>query len=138
GEHADSHAARRTPGELTGAEDPGENGGGAVRVGAHLGRAPDAPAVNQPFSGAAVVDRGTVHVEAKDPRALDEERPLLPEKRLERREVEHRRIGLDLAEVRIDRGVEREVRGDAVLQAATDGDVLRAAEPGRTVLRHVL
>ena len=48
--------------------------------------------------------------------ALGEERPPLLEERLELREVDDRRIHLDLAEVRVEGGVEREAARHAVLQ----------------------
>src|SRR3712207_7000560 len=48
-------------------------------------------------------------------RSFDEERPPLLEERLERGEVELRRVRLDLPEVGVDRRVEREVRREAVL-----------------------
>ena len=50
--------------------------------------------------------------------ALDEERAPLVEDRLERREVHDRRIRFDLAEVGIDRRVQREVRPEPVLEIA--------------------
>jgi len=138
-ERTDRQPTRQPSGELPRAEDAGKGGRGGVVVGARqLGRAPDAAGVDQTLSGVAVVHRCAIHVVAKDPRPLHEERSLLPEKRLERREVEHRRIGLDLAEVRIDRGVERQVRRDAVLHVAARGQVLRATDPRSGELRHVL
>src|SRR5439155_6487758 len=73
---------------------------------------------------AAVVDGSAVHVEPKDPGALDEEGAPLLEERLERSEVEHRRIGFDLPEIGIDRGIEGEVRSEPVLQVGAAGHLL--------------
>ena len=73
---------------------PSSPGGQIVRA---LRRAADAPRVEQVV--AAVV---AVRVEAEVAGSLDEERPPLVEERLERRQVDDRRIGLDLAEVRVD------------------------------------
>ncbi len=138
-ERADGHPAGQAPGELGRAEDPGEGGRGGVLVRARqLGRAPDAAGVDQTLSRAAVVHRRAVHVVAKDPRPLHKERSLLLEKGLERREVEDARIGLNLAEVGIDRGVEGQVRRDPVLQVAAQGHVLRTTDARRGELRHVL
>src|SRR5690606_28550430 len=47
--------------------------------------------------------------EVEDLGILDEERATLLEELLEGGEVDHRRVGLHLAEVRVDRGVEREL-----------------------------
>ena len=44
------------------------------------------------------------------------ERPPLLEERLERREIQHGRIGFDLTEVGIDRCAQREIRREAVLE----------------------
>ena len=63
-------------------------------------------------------------------RALDEERPLLGEARLERRQVHFGGIGFDLAEVGIERGFEREVRAEPHLDVGADAslDVLAIIE----------
>src|SRR5207237_10068215 len=110
-----------------------------VRVSAReLGRASDAPRVHESLTRVAVVDRGTIDIELKSPGALYEERPLLAEERLECRQIEHAGIRLDLAEVRIDRGVERQVRRDAVFHIAPDGYILRPADAARVELGDVL
>jgi hypothetical protein len=62
------------------------------------------------------VHRRAVLRERVEPDALDEERAPLLEELLEGREVHHRRVGLDLAEVGVDGGVHREVGGEAVLE----------------------
>src|SRR2546423_3318012 len=46
-------------------------------------------------------------VEVEDVAALDEERPSLGKKLFEGGQVDERRVGIDLAEVRIDRRIER-------------------------------
>src|SRR5205807_5187385 len=96
---------------------------------AELWTAADAPRIEQPLPVA--VHGAAIHVEAKDPRPLDEERPPLLEERLERRKVEHAGVRLHLAEVGVDRSVHGEVRGDAVLEIGAGGGLLAAAEPGR-------
>ena len=53
-------------------------------------------------------------------RSFDEERPPLGEERLERVEVDDGRVGLDLAEVRVDRGRQRQARGQRVLEVGAD------------------
>ena len=65
---------------------------------------------------AAEADEARDHPEGEDARSFDEEGAALGEELLERREVHERRVDIHLAEVRIDRAVEREVRGDPVLQ----------------------
>src|SRR3989442_1378059 len=64
----------------------------------------------------AFVDPPAVPAQREDVAALDEKRPALRQELLERREVHERRVDLHLAEVRIERSVHRQVRGDAVLQ----------------------
>ena len=91
-----------------------------------LRRAADPAGVEQSLAGVAVHHDDAVHVEGEESLPLHEERPPLLEEGLERAEVEHRGIGLDLAEIGVDGGVEQEVRGDAVLEVAADGDLLIA------------
>ena len=67
-------------------------------------------------------------------RALEKERPLLREARLERRQVDLGGIGFDLAEVRIDRGLEREVRTKTHLDVGADA-ALRGSCRRRTGCR---
>ena len=62
-----------------------------------------------------------VETEVEVARAFDEERPPLGEERFERRQVDDRGIGFDLAEVRIDRRRERQARRERVLQVQADG-----------------
>ena len=66
---------------------------------------------------------GRLETEHEKALALDEERALLFEERLVRREVDHRRIRFDLSEVGIDRGVEREVGREANLCVEPGGGV---------------
>ena len=51
--------------------------------------------------------------------ALDKKRPPLLEDDLRSREIDHRRIRLHLSEVRVDRGIQREVGTDAHLDIAS-------------------
>ena len=84
-----------------------------------LRRPPDPPGVEEDRLGAVeapeIVRAGAAEV-AEDVRPLDEERALLLEERLERGQVDDRRIDFDLAEVGIDRAVERQVAADPVLE----------------------
>ena len=132
-------AAWQAAGELRSAEDGGKRGRRGVGVDSgQLGCASDASRVDESLTGRTVVDRGAVYAHLELPRTLDEERPFLLKKRLERREVEHPRVRFDLAEVRVDRGVELQIRGDAVFEVAADGHVLGAPEGVVADLRHVL
>ena len=70
------------------------------------------------MADASRVEQGPVagaQIERQDRAALEEERALLLVEGLVRGQVHHRRVGLDLAEVGVDRGVEREVAGQAEL-----------------------
>src|SRR5690606_36359865 len=87
-EDAEGEPAREPPRELGRAYDGGEGA--------------DAAGVEE----ASVADADGV---VEDAGALEEERAALVEERLERREVELGRVGLDLPEVRVDRGVEDDV-----------------------------
>src|SRR5439155_3898682 len=61
-------------------------------------------------------EAAAVAAEGEQLAALDEERPALLQLRLERREVDDRGIDLDLAEVGVEAGVERQGRGEAVFE----------------------
>ena len=97
-----------------------ENGGGELsqRLAGELSRVADAgglPAGPDP--------PGVEHVEVRvdeELGPLDEERALLLVVGLERGEVEDRRVGLDLPEVGLEGGVEREVGRDAVLEVGAE------------------
>src|SRR5262249_3079868 len=69
--------------------------------------------------------RVTVHAEAEQAIALDEEGAPLLEESLERRQVQHGRIGLDLPEIGIDGAVEGQIRGDAILEVESAVELLR-------------
>src|SRR6185312_7814369 len=94
--------------------------GVAVRPG-ELWRAPDPPAVVKAL--VAAIDLVAVDVEPEQPASGDEEGPPFVEERFVRRQVEHRWIGLDLPEVRVDRTVQRQVRRDAILEVAAEGGI---------------
>src|SRR5258707_264848 len=64
---------------------------------------------------------------SEDVDALEEERPLLGKEELEGAEVEEHLIGLDLAEVGIEREVERERRRQPELEIGADVAVERGA-----------
>src|SRR5207247_7643494 len=70
-------------------------------------------------------------VEPKQTLALEEEGSLLGEKSLEAGEIDHRRIGFDLAEVGIDGRVDGEVGGDADLEIGSNPRVVSLLESRR-------
>src|SRR5205814_1821657 len=87
-EDTDRQSPWQAAGQLPRTENPREGGRRGVRISAReLGGASDAPRVHQAFASTAVVDRSAVHVESKDAGTLHEERALLLEGGLERREV---------------------------------------------------
>ncbi len=113
-------AAGRAAAELGRAQD-----GGAGRrvhvlaVGRALGVAADAARVVQLRVGpveAPEVVRAAAGEAAQQVGALDEEGPLLLEVGLGVAQVDHGRVDLDLAEVGVERGVEGQAAGQAVLQ----------------------
>src|SRR5690606_30027423 len=111
-EHPDREPGREPPGDLRGAEDRG-----VARLIDEVAADPAARARADP----AGIEIGRAAEEALGPAgedlvAFDEERPLLLEHRLERGEVHLGGIRLDLAEVRVDGGVEGEVAAEADLQ----------------------
>ena len=145
-EHADREAVGEATGELGRRGDRRRRRAGrvAVVVG-ELRAAADAARVEQPR--AAAVDVAAVGVELEDPRALEEERPALAVEGLERGQIELRRIGFHLAEVGVDRRVERQVRREPDLEIGADGGltrmivarqaaVARRAVVARAVLHH--
>ena len=85
-----------------------------------LRRTADAPGVEQVV--AAVV---AVGVEAKVAGTLDEEGAPLREERLEGRQVDDGRVGLDLTEVRVDGRRERQAGGEGVLHVEAERGVWR-------------
>ncbi len=136
-QRANGEPRGRPSGQLRGAEDRGvvrdvveerAVGGAAVRP------APDPAAVEElvpPAREAEVEHAGVLH----------EERTPLLEERLERRQVDDGRVRLDLAEVRVDGGVERERRTEPVAQVDADAGVRgraveeRVARLGRAVVQ---
>ena len=104
----------RAPGELGRAEDRRRSRdigelGIVVDVAAELRRTPDTSRVENAQARDVAAEVATEAAEIERAGAGDEERPLLREERLERREIHNRRIGFDLTEVGINRRVEREV-----------------------------
>ncbi|MCA9764609.1 MAG: dihydrodipicolinate synthase family protein, partial [Gemmatimonadetes bacterium] len=121
-QRADVGARRQLAGQLGGAQDP--RGVGAVDplgLGCQRRRRADAPAVEV-----------AARVRAEDLGALDEERPLLGERDLEGVEVDDRRIGLDLAEVGVEGGVEGEPGPEPELEVEA-GVEPRLAQVGERV-----
>jgi hypothetical protein len=135
-QRADRPAAPRPAHELAGAED--RRRGGSVEVGTGvpaLRRAADAAAVEEGrlWPEEAPVLAGAAAAEVtEDLRALGEERPPLLEEHLELREVDYRGVHLDLAEVRVEGRIEREVARHAVLEVHA-----RRREPARAVVERV-
>jgi hypothetical protein len=104
-----------------------------------LERAPD-PTVGQRLGDRGVAGEGRARRRRADPPAveqaepgreqigaLEEERPLLRQVGLGRRQVEHDLIGLDRAEIRVDRAVEGQRRREAELEIGADVAALIAA-----------
>ena len=114
---ADVPAAGDFAGEFHRAEDVRPAGRVHVPVGRRGGaqRTPDPPAIEE--VRARPVEAPKIALAAKpeieDRRALDKERPLFAELCLDIAEIDHRGIDFDLAEVRIRRHRERQVRPEA-------------------------
>src|SRR5690606_28801026 len=104
-------------------------------------RATDATGIEQPLVRAAVDDDVAVQREAVQPCPFDEERATLTKERLERTQIQHGGICLDLPEIRIHSRIDGYVRRKPQLQISPGSDALRLLEatgvscPGRT-LRH--
>ena len=96
-----------------------------------LGRSSDAARV-EVLGRVAEPDVGARAAEVEDARPFHEKRPPLRQELLECGEVHERRIRLDLTEVGVDGGIERKVRGDAVLQVEP-----RAAEVAVAVVKGI-
>src|SRR5436309_3303614 len=93
----------------------------------------DPPRVEQPFT--ATVHDVAVHTEIEDARSFHEERAPLLIERLEGREIDDRRVRLDLAEVGVYGRIDGDVRSDAVFDVRTPIILLVALESrGRQVL----
>ena len=137
-ERAERPAAAGAPDDLGGAED-----GGPARdvhvpvVHLHLRISPDAAAVVERRLGPEEppVLAGAAAAEiAEDLGALREERPPLLEEGLELREVDDGGVHLDLAEVRVERGIEGEAGRQAVLEIeAGAGEETRSVVEGRSL-----
>src|SRR5438093_3582171 len=126
-EHANRETARKSTEQLAGAEDSYRLEGDGVPVDAsERWCSSDAPAVIESF--AAAVDRVAVDVEAEQAASGDEERTSLVEERLVGGEIEHRRIGLDLSEIRVYSRIERQIGSEAVLHVATGSHVRSLSE----------
>ena len=135
----DRPAVAHLPGDLGGPDDGGR--GGCVREDRVRRHRPLRP----PADAARVHDRrGTPGTapwsaarELEDLPALHEEGAPLVEAGLERGEVDHGRVHLDLAEVGVDGGVEGEVRAQPVLEVrARPSEVVRTGAE-RVAERHV-
>ena len=116
-ERADRQTGRKTPGDLRGSSDSGVTPASRrSRLMQCLAAArADAPAVEPARTpDEALTATGQQLV------ALDEKWAALVEDRLEGGEVHDRRVGLDLAEIRVDRGVERQIRSEPVLEVTAD------------------
>src|SRR5205085_9871733 len=116
-EPAQRQARRQTAGHLGGAEDRAV-AGVVDEVARYL-------TVRRGADAARVEVRRPAPL--KQLASLDEERAALVEEGLEGREVHLRRIGLHLPEVRVDGGVERDVRAEAHLHVETRAGVRGAA-----------
>ncbi|HEX6407577.1 MAG TPA: hypothetical protein VFZ90_10360, partial [Gemmatimonadales bacterium] len=72
-----------------------------------------------------------IPAEAENVGALDEEGPLLRVEGLECAEIHHRRVNLYLAEVRIQRGTESQIAGEAVFEVEAGRAVVIVPAPKR-------
>ncbi len=90
----------------------------APGIGDSLRLPSDTPRVEQLFDTVAAAQ-----TEVENVRSLEKERSFLLEERLKSRKVDHRGIGLDLAEVRIDGEVECEAVGQPVLDVGAQAAV---------------
>src|SRR5439155_17961100 len=116
-EHAYGPAPGRPPAQLGGAEDRGAGGHVLeIPVRFSLGVAADTARVKVERRAAEIVDAASVAPEVENLGALDEERPVFLEELLEGGQVHERLVHLDLPEVGVQGGVERQARAHAVLQ----------------------
>lgn len=103
----------------------------AAKTARHLrteDRIDDAPRVNRRLQAVVVALSG----EREDAGTLHEERTLLGKERREALvDLDLERVALDLAEIRIDRRIERHGRRDAVLAAEADVSLIVCAAPLR-------
>ena len=124
--------ARQSAGELGCTKDRG--GGGNIG----LGIADQPRQLRRPPNPTRVEHPRRITVEAENATAFEKEGPLLGEKGLERGEIQLRRIGFHLAEVRVHGCVESQVRRDAVFQIAADRLLLGPREPVRLRYARIL
>src|SRR5207245_2042474 len=111
---------------------PSRAGRGRVAV-----RGPaDAPRVEELRRTPEAREAATVPAEAENVGPLDEERPMFRQELLERREVHEGGVDLYLAEVRIERRIDREVRSDAVLHVEAGAAEVAAAGVERIAGHH--
>ena len=119
-QHADIPRAAQLAAQLGGAEDCGaarDIGVGGTGESARGGAA-DAPGVKEVGAGkieAPVVVR-PAGAEVEDRRSLDEEGSLLGVEGLNVAQVHHCRVDLHLAEIGVDRGIQRHIAADAQLE----------------------
>ena len=134
GDGVEETEGRASPGlsrELDGAQDRGVVGTlqlpAASGKGEPRGGPADAPRVEQARLPGNARDARAGGLEDLD--ALQEEGPALAVAGLKDGQVEHRRVALDLAEVRVDGGIEGDVGGQAVaqVQAGGGGQIVLAA-----------
>ena len=103
-----------------------------------LRQAADAARVKQAEAGRVAAEI-TIHpAKVERTRSGDEERALLVVERFEGREIERRRIDLHLSEVRIEGGVEREIRREQILHVAARANARVVASVKRIVRIGVL
>src|SRR5439155_3964044 len=92
-----------------------------------LRRLTDAPRVEELWPITQLGEPAAVPCEPENVSAFDEERPLLLELHFESREVDEGGVQVHLAEIGVDGGVERDVRGHAVLEIGAHVTQVRAA-----------
>ena len=132
---AERQPTGKTSRDLRGAKNPARVRGLGVAVqSTELRIATHAPGIEQPFP--AAVHDVAVHAEVENAGAFDEKRPAFLEERLERRQVDHGRIGVDLTEIGIHGRVHGDVGRDAVLDVRACGVLLIALEGGHRYVLH--
>jgi hypothetical protein len=125
-QHADGVALLRAAGDLRGADDRRVLGhvrerGLVAHPAVELWRAADAPGIERAQAGRVAAEHATHAAEAERAGAGNEEGSLLRVVCLERAQVEGRRVHLHLAEVRVQRRVQRQVGREQHLDVAAGG-----------------
>ena len=134
---ADRQSAARAAGQFSRAEDRGRRGRVIIpELARKLRRPPDPSRVEELL--VVAVHRTAVDRELEEAVPFQEEWSVLREEGLERAKIEHGRVGLDLAEVRVGGAGKGEIRRHRDLEVRAGRHVLAAIEPGRSRDRDIL